>query len=113
MEVTQQFSWGTTNEWMTKDPILYRASLGIEVTDLRDEEGNIIYLFKLGDGVRPWQLLPYFNRNNIHGLEDFILSHISDMGQSITELIDTERVAREAADTALDERIAALEAVIG
>ncbi len=48
--VQLQFRRGTATQWSTKNPVLADAELGLE-TDTR--------LFKIGDGVTVWNLLPY------------------------------------------------------
>lgn len=53
----------TTNQWALKNPILLLDEVGLE-TDTRK--------FKIGNGITPWQLLPYGTVSGPTGLLVFI-----------------------------------------
>ena len=64
MKVITQHFFGTTREWKVENPILYNAVWGFEKT----RDGKV--LAKLGDGETPWNLLKYFDKDNIKGLSE-------------------------------------------
>ena len=95
MEVIQQMYRGTSEEWKTANPILYRATIAIEELGERDESDIPIIRIKIGDGVRSWQMLPYLDMINLPSIQPYIDGKAQE-----------ERLAREA----LEERVAMLEA---
>lgn len=74
----------TANQWALKNPILLLDEVGLE-TDTRK--------FKIGNGITPWQLLPYGTVSGPTGLLVFIsqdlenrLAYGSDGGLHVPEL---------------------------
>lgn len=95
VKVTLQVRHDTSENWLTRNPVLAEGEYGLETNT---------YLIKIGDGVRDWEHLPYLNRldatyfkketdgsltfsddfiNKIHTLE-------AAAGQAITQLVVTE-----------------------
>jgi len=93
MKVITQHFIGTTQEWETKNPLLYKAVWGFEKTN----DGKVFA--KLGDGESHWNDLKYFNAENIKGLPEEL--------QEMQENIEEQAVAWQQADTRLQEAIGA------
>ena len=95
VKVTLQVRHDTSENWLTRNPVLAEGEYGLETNT---------YLIKIGDGVRDWEHLPYLNRldatyfkketdgsltfsddfiNKIHTLE-------AAAGEAITQLVVTE-----------------------
>lgn len=66
MKAIAQHFIGTTQEWESANPKLYKAVWGFEIT----ADGR--RYAKLGDGERKWNDLPYFDENNLPGLAEKI-----------------------------------------
>jgi hypothetical protein len=100
MEAIVQHYIGTTAEWMNANPVLFEAVWAFEVTP----DGR--RLMKVGDGVRPWQTLPYINADNIHGLSETLAelaggeSNIASAVQALQEALAQETTARAQGDDA-------------
>ncbi|MDR2662719.1 MAG: hypothetical protein LBC31_06950, partial [Treponema sp.] len=60
----QQDCVGTTEEWEDENPLLAEGVRGLEIT----EDGRRYY--KVGDGVKLWNDLPYLDKTMIRGLAE-------------------------------------------
>jgi hypothetical protein len=76
MKAVVQHYVGTTKEWNDRNPRLYNAVWGMEITP----DGK--RLLKIGDGVRNWKQLPYLDEGNFQGIAD----HLSTIDQTIGNL---------------------------
>ena len=54
-----QFRRDTPENWQSANPVLRQGEMGIELPGVVGENGVEIFTFKIGDGVRPWNDLPY------------------------------------------------------
>jgi hypothetical protein len=89
--IVQQFI-GTTQEWMSANPLLYEAVLAIEI------EPSGRRLLKIGDGLHYWQALPYVDETWIKGLPEK-LAGLASQSFAMAEAVDAlrEAVAKESA----------------
>lgn len=122
---------GTTNEWETANPILEEGEIGIEVPSTG--VGTGLVKIKFGDGVTPWNNLPY-GIDDIVDITDYIVQNFeSDATDKIpsvatvksaittinaelakkatTDSLSAETTARTNADTALQTQITASQTV--
>lgn len=96
VRVTLQIRHDTSNDWITRNPVLAAGEYGLETNT---------FLIKVGDGVTDWQHLRYLNKldasyfkwdsttNNITFSDEFmnkIHALEAAAGEAITQLIVTE-----------------------
>jgi hypothetical protein len=107
MEAIVQHSIGTTQEWMSANPLLYEAVWAIEI------EPSGRRLLKIGDGEHYWQALPYVDENYIKGLPEKLAELARQVGslagaaQALQEALAQEAAARAQGDSALQGSISA------
>jgi len=64
MAIQIQLRRGNATQWSTQNPIIAEGELCVELDTSK---------FKIGDGIRPWNLLPYVdNQNKLGYLTDVI-----------------------------------------
>ena len=82
-----KFRRGSTLSWTTRNPVLGEGEPGFEIDAKR---------FKVGDGVTPWNSLPYVNYNPLSNLSAHIDSEtphpIYDEGPSLVLLYENAKV---------------------
>jgi hypothetical protein len=76
MKAVVQNCFGTTAEWTSANPRLYKGAFGIEATP----EGKL--RFKAGDGKRAWQELPYMDVEFVSPGDRTILERVTDLENS-------------------------------
>jgi hypothetical protein len=97
---------GTAAQWTTANPVLADGELGVE-----SDTGNV----KVGDGATAWTGLRYSASPDAVEAVDGLGVRVDDVegslaGTATVAALTAESSAREAADTALDGRVDALEA---
>ena len=105
MEAIVQHFIGTTQEWMSANPLLYEAVWGIEI------ESSGRRLLKLGDGTHYWQDLPYVDAAYIKGLPEQIvefalqIGSLASSGQELKAALSQEIAARKSLQTLVDSLV--------
>jgi len=81
MNAVVQHFYGTTHEWESTNPKLYKAVFGFETTI----DGKLF--IKLGNGVDRWKSLKYIDAENIKGLPEKLKEIIDDLSNRIKSLV--------------------------
>jgi len=113
MKAIVQHFYGTTQEWETENPLLYKGVWGFEVT----REGKLNT--KLGNGRDKWKTLKYFDLENIKGLEaelqilkqaikteeETLKTLAEDMRNQMKAIMEAEETERKTFLEILDKRL--------
>jgi hypothetical protein len=65
MAIQIQLRRGPASLWSSQNPILAEGEIAVDTTN---------YRFKVGDGVRPWNLLPFTDQGTLANLFDVQIS---------------------------------------
>jgi len=65
MAIQIQLRRGSSSLWASQNPILAQGELGLDLTSSR---------FKIGDGIKTWNVLPYTDQGLISNLYDVQIS---------------------------------------
>ena len=82
------FLRGSTESWESQNPILEDGQPGFERVITKDEYGNIIegsdyYKLKIGDGITPWNKLPYIGGDDSGNGEIYTLSYDEETNEIV------------------------------
>lgn len=94
MAVTIQLRRGLSTQWTISNPVLAQGEMAVET----DTQG-----FKIGDGINPWNNLPYSNVNQLEDLNNIIAISPDDGAVlvydiSINKWVATTNLEKQAID---------------